>query len=65
MSRRRWIIEGDLDDAALKSHVSDTGGNSYPLVDDPTEFTWDDLKAAFDDLLVENIEVVAGTGGEV
>lgn len=65
MSKRLWHITGELDDADLKSHVAETNGNEYPLVADPTEFTWDDFRAAVENGLIENVEVAAGTGGEI
>jgi hypothetical protein len=56
--RVRFTIGVDIDEGEAARHVDETGGNEYPLVADPTEWTWDDLVGAIESEIAVNAEVV-------
>ena len=58
MTRHRWTIEADVDDELLARRRSQAP-DEYPLVDDPSEFTWRDLSETIDiGLLDDEPEIV-------
>lgn len=53
----RLTLRFDVLQDALEEHLSSLPV-TYPLVAEPSEWTWDDLAAAVADELVMNVEVV-------
>lgn len=58
MARVKFTVSVTVDEEAVQEHVAETEGNKYPLVADPEEWTWDDLKAAVEDELAVEPEIV-------
>lgn len=60
MTKVRFTIECDFDEVESSSHAvrNEEGNEQYPLVADPSQWTYDDFTGAYDEEIITLVEIV-------